>query len=116
MATPLVLAVVEWDATAVVLVIAALGGMVVQIITAWRTVKTVDATHAKVEVIEQHTNGMNAALEATRKELAIELATLKAANLAAIVEQRDRALLKVEEQGTEITRRADASTPTRERS
>lgn len=106
-----VIATVEWDATAVVLVIAALGGMFVQVITAWKTNRIAEATHAKVEVIETHTNGMNAALEATRKELAIELATLKAANLAALIEQRDRAQAKVVEQQTEITRRADAAAP-----
>ncbi len=110
-----IFAIVEWDASAVVIVIAALGAMVVQIITAWRTSSVVAATHAKVETIEHQTDGMNAALENTRRELAIELTALKAANLAAIIEQRDRAEAKVEKQAIEITRRADAKTPEEER-
>ncbi len=57
-----IFAIVEWDASAVVIVIAALGAMVVQIITAWRTSSVVAATHAKVETIEHQTDGMNAAL------------------------------------------------------
>jgi hypothetical protein len=104
-----IFAVVEWDAAAVVFVLAGLGGIIVQIITAWRTSAKVTETHDKVAVIEQHTNGMNSVLQATRDSLAEELKTLKAANLAALTEQRDRAQLKVAEQSSDMLRRADAA-------
>ncbi|HMJ58379.1 MAG TPA: hypothetical protein VK467_04535 [Gemmatimonadales bacterium] len=110
-----IFAVVEWDATAVVLVIAAVGAMAVQIISAWRTGAKVTEVHDKVAVIEQHTNGMNAALQNTKDELAEELKLLKAANLAALVEQRDRAQMKVAEQNTDLLRRADAATPSHDK-
>jgi len=93
-----------------VLVITAIGAIGVQLISAWRTSNKVAEVHEKVAVIEQHTNGMNAALQSTKDSLATELKTLQAANLAALTEQRDRAQLKVAEQSTDMLRRADAAT------